>query len=138
MGSNASQAMKTAIGIILTVALASMIIGIFMLAAGWMSDAKDDMNDSHSEVADSKYMMYESTNLSGSEVVNAIRKYARKPEFKITIKTLKDGGTVYTKGDVGETKNVTSSKYVNPSGIFAGKLDRDANNVVMGITFTQQ
>ncbi|MGM1023175.1 MAG: ABC transporter permease [Bacillota bacterium] len=136
---NASTAMKIGAGILLTVALISLVIIIYQASTGAAIEGKNDFANTQAELSDQKYDVYESSNLTGSEVVNAIRKFGRKADFKITIKTFKDsGGTTYTKGDSGETKNVTSSKYVNPSGIFMGKLDRDANSVVTGITFTQQ
>lgn len=136
---NANTAMKVGAGLMLTIALITLVVILYQASTGAIIEGKNDFANTQAELSDQKYDIYESSNLTGSEVVNAIRKYARKADFKISIKTFKDsGGTTYTKGDYGETKNVTSSKYVNPSGIFMGKLDRDANGVVTGITFTQQ
>jgi hypothetical protein len=92
--------------------------------------------------------------ISGSEVINVIRKFEDE-YIGVKVETKKHTvgvwyiNTVNVTGDVGKitgaaTDDISvaidekSSKYVNPNGVFLGKLVRDENGTIVALVFTQQ
>ncbi|KJD42879.1 hypothetical protein [Paenibacillus terrae] len=136
---NAASALKVAAGLFLTIALITIVVMLFGSAQEGTKQAQTEFAGIQTELTGQAFVGYENTILTGSQVVSSIRRFGNKEEFKIDIKTKKNsGGTSYTKGNIGNTQSITSNEYVNPSGQFKGEVVRDANNVVTGLTFTQQ
>ncbi|HEX7027973.1 MAG TPA: ABC transporter permease, partial [Gammaproteobacteria bacterium] len=102
----------------------------------------------------------DNTTLSGSQVVNALRKFSDKEEFGIQIVTGKNpAGQWYGKvintgvpidsvtygsvvgeapGQLSHALDEANINYVNPSGKFRAQLVHDSSNVIRGIVFRQQ
>ena len=102
------------------------------------------------EFTDAEKTIYDGTEVSGSEVLNAIRRFS-DDTCGILVNTKKDS-TFYnysfdiTTGNIGtETKNdyklaqnVESDKYINPTARFSGTVIRDVNGAITGLMFEQE
>ncbi|MEK5071633.1 hypothetical protein [Sporosarcina sp. FSL K6-1508] len=115
--------------------------------------ASSEFSTVTSELKDQKFLIYDNATASGSSVVNALRNYKAAGEegsIAVQVKTGKNpGGTWYynifnsstgiTTGG-GDTTNVNESthvEYINPSGNFKAKVERDKNSVIRALIFTQ-
>lgn len=155
---NASSALKVAAGIFLTIALITIVVILFISAQEATKTAQNNFSDIQTELAQASFTVYDETTISGSQVINALRKYKGKEQFGIQIKTGKNkGGEWYGyqlnigndssedygsvihdgAGNILDTWNEADSEYVNPSGKFKAKVVKDSSNVVRGLTFTQ-
>ncbi|WP_068617459.1 ABC transporter permease [Paenibacillus tuaregi] len=155
---NASTALKVAAGIFLTIALITIVVILFISAQEATKTAQNNFSDIQTELAQASFTVYDDTSISGSQVVNAIRKFKDKGQFGIKVHTGKnksgvwygsslnvgdasDGsyGSVIGKSDTdaGVSWDETSPNYVNPSGKFRAQVVKDSSNVVRGLIFTQ-
>jgi hypothetical protein len=94
--------------------------------------------------------MYDNTEVSGSEVINVIRKFSdemigvkvqTKKNTSSYIYQFNDGdGTLKSPSslDYKTAQNVTGNNYINPTGRFLGSVVRDANGTITGLSFVQQ
>ncbi|MFM9280875.1 ABC transporter permease [Paenibacillus jiagnxiensis] len=134
----AAKALLGAAGLFLAIALISLSVNLFGTAQEGSKQAQTEFSSIQTELSGQTYAGYDNTILTGSQVVNAIRKFGNKETFTIKVTTKKNtGGTTYSKGNVGGTTEVTSNEYINPSGQFKSIIVRDVNNVVTGIEFSQ-
>ncbi|MDN8593251.1 ABC transporter permease [Paenibacillus sp. 11B] len=147
---NVPDWLKVAAGIFLTVTLIAIIVYFTDTAQEKTKEAGDEINGIFNVMSNSKYTQYTSGSKTGSQVVNAIRQYARKPQFGIKVITGKgdvsfygnpftsDGTVTATKtNDFAKAEDPKSPAYINLSGMFEPKVVRDANSVVVGIEFQQ-
>lgn len=103
----------------------------------------------NSEFAENDKTMYDGIRISGSEVVNAIKKLEYE---KVGIRVVTNGAENFygyhfdlTSGEIMHASSIkydqsittSSSNYINPYAMFQGKVIRNANNVITGIEFTQ-
>ena len=150
---NATKAIMIGASIVIVLVIVS--IGFLVLRSGQdtAKTALTKMEQVNGDIKESDIKMYDRMSISGSEVVDLLSKY-QKGTFGIKVTTGKDTqGTWYVKtveegsdnalgsdasADIGKTMVVTDAKYVNPNGRFLGKILRDKNGSLTGITFTQQ
>ncbi|MEN1986007.1 MULTISPECIES: ABC transporter permease [Paenibacillus] len=158
---NASSALKVAAGIFLTIALITIVVLLFISAQEATKTAQNNFADIQTELSQAAFTVYDGTTISGSQVTNALRKYADKDQFGIQIITGKnaagqwygnelnisrdvnnaDYGSVIAPdnkvGSINQTMNEKDNQYVNPSGKFKAIIVKDKSNVVRGLIFTQ-
>lgn len=158
--SNAQKAIVTAVGISLAVLLVSIVLIIFTSAQDVAKQAQSELTTIQSELANKEFSMYDGTTVTGSQVINAIRKYQYAEPFAIQVRTrgntsgywylysatlsgntvsigTKKSGTVGT--DLQNNAfNPSSNNYINPTAKFTSTLYTDVNQVVRAIVFTQQ
>ena len=93
--------------------------------------------------------MYDGTEVSGSEVLNVIRKFSDET-MGILVQTNKNK-TYYNynfdvdKGELGKAldnsyknaQDMASDKYINPTARFQGSIVKDVNGTIIGIVFAQ-
>lgn len=134
----AAKALIGAAGLFLAIALITLSVTLFGTAQEGAKQAQTEFSSIQTELSGQAYAGYDNTILTGSQVVNTIRKFSNKESFTVKVSTNKNrSGTTYTKGNIGGTTDVTSNEYVNPAGQFKGTIVRDENNVVTGIEFAQ-
>ncbi len=104
----------------------------------------------NTEFAESDKMIYHGARVSGSEVVNAIKKLENENigVYVVTKATQTFYGYIFdtSTGELKEKSdntydyaiNETSDRYINPYGTFRGKVLRNSNSVITGIEFTQE
>lgn len=137
----------------LTVAVLGIVVYAFNIGQDASKSGANKVNAITSDLNEQDYLLYDNLELSGSAVVNALKKleadgkgekigvqvitganasgtwyYGSFDGDKLT-KTVDDFSKVYTIGD---------NEYVNPSGKFKGSIKRDKNNMIRAIIFTQQ
>ncbi|WP_366295468.1 ABC transporter permease [Paenibacillus sp. AN1007] len=158
---NASSALKVAAGIFLTIALITIVVLLFISAQEATKTAQNNFADIQTELSQAAFTVYDGTTISGSQVTNALRKYADKDQFGIQVITGKNkGGQWYGNqlnisqdlnnadygsviapddkvGSINQTMSEKDNQYVNPSGKFKAVIVKDRSNVVRGLIFQQ-
>lgn len=101
------------------------------------------------ELSDAEYDAYDGTVISGSEVINVVKKFE---DESVSVKVITKKSTAYygysldannelktgSTSSPSKMQDITSPLYVNPSGNFTGSLLKDSNDVITGICFTQE
>ena len=139
-----------AAGMIITCIIISLGFYIAREASDTASSGTGQINELQAEFSDTSKTMYENTEVSGSEVINVIRKFSDEMigvkvqtkkntsyyiyQFNDTDGSLKNASSL----DYKSAQNVTSSNYINPTGRFLGTVVRDANGTITGLSFVQQ
>lgn len=156
---NASSALKVAAGIFLTIALITIVVILFVSAQEATKTAQNNFSDIQQELSQASFTVYDDTTISGSQVINALRKFKDREQFGILVITGKNkigewygnilnisdqessgqygsvSGT--SKTDISNSWNEVYDQYVNPSGKFKARVIKDNSNVVRGLIFTQ-
>ena len=147
---NSLKGLMLAAGIIITCIIISLGFYIAREARDTAASGTGQINQLQAEFSDTSKTMYDGTEVSGSEVINVIRKFSDDAMGikVVTSKTSTYYGYHFTEGDgaLGEkssssyknAQDATSQFYINPTGRFAGSVVRDDNGVITGLVFTQQ
>lgn len=146
---NSLKGLMLAAGIIITCIIISLGFYIAREARDTASSGTGQINQLQAEFSDTSKTMYDGTEVSGSEVVNVIRKFS---DDTMGIKVVTSKSSVYygyvfseSDGALGDksassyknAQDVTRQSYINPTGRFAGSVVRDTNGVITGLVFTQ-
>ena len=147
---NSLKGLMLAAGIIITCIIISLGFYIAREASDTASSGTGQIHQLQAEFSDTSKTMYENTEVSGSEVINVIRKFA---DEMIGVKVQTKKSSVFynynfneTDGSLGSTSKsdvklaqvATNTAYINPTGRFLGSVTRDANGMITGLTFVQQ
>lgn len=152
---NSLKAILIGAGVVITMIVVS--IGFVLMRSGQSTALTTigKLDRLNTEMTESQYTMYDGMEVNGSEVVNVIRKF-RNDYIGIQVITKKNSGTWYINnvtptddgigkindsgrtGDISDLINEKSNEYVNPNGVFLGKLIRDENGTIVALTFTQK
>ncbi|MCM3130597.1 MULTISPECIES: ABC transporter permease [unclassified Paenibacillus] len=158
--SNAQKALLMAAGLFLAIALITTAVLMFTSAQDATKTAQTSFSEIQTELAQTSFTVYDGTTVSGSQVVNALRKFQDKGEFGVQVITGKNptgswyfktvnttvpvGSTGYgsitsnnTTGTLTNAANESSNDYINPSGKFKAEIIKDNSNVIRGLIFTQ-
>lgn len=114
-----------------------------------LPEGTGQINQLQAEFTDASKTMYDGTEVSGSEVLNVIRKFSDET-MGILVQTNKNK-TYYNynfdvdKGELGKAldnsyknaQDVASDKYINPTARFQGSIVKDVNGTIIGIVFAQ-
>ena len=133
-----------------------LLVGAIVLGVRYKTQS-DGINNAASnkyakvtaDLADADVDSYDGTTLSGSEVLNVIKKF---DDTKISIRVVTKKSTSYygyslnanndlvANGTTSLTKakEMSNNAYINPTGIFSGSILKDQNDVKTGICFTQE
>ena len=147
---NSLKGLMLAAGIIITCIIISLGFYIAREASDTASSGTGQINELQAEFADTSKTMYENTEVSGSEVINVIRKFSDEMigvkvqtkkntsyyiyQFNDTDGSLKNASTL----DYKSAQNWACSNYINPTGGFLVAVVRDANGTITGLSFVQQ
>ena len=147
---NSLKGLMLAAGIIITCIIISLGFYIAREASDTASSGTGQINELQAEFADTSKTMYENTEVSGSEVINVIRKFGDEMigikvqtkkntsyyiyQFSDADGSLKNASTL----DYTSAQNAASANYINPTGRFLGSVVRDANGTITGLSFVQQ
>lgn len=162
---NAQRALIIAAGLFLTIALISLVVNLFDSAAQGGKKAQEDFASIQTEVSAQAFVTYDNTTLTGSQVLNAIRKYEKKESFGIYVQTGKHqwntadgvwynnyvvtvGGTSnpnygniikgQANGSIERATDEYEEDYINPNGSFTSELIYNKNQQIVGIKFIQK
>lgn len=147
---NSLKGLVLAAGTIITCIVIGLGFYIAREARDTASSGAGQINKLNAEFSDTSKTMYEGTEVSGSEVLNVVRKF-QDEAVGILVKTNKSStyytyqfdtasGELGTKvvGDYKQAQNELSASYINPNGRFEGGVVRDSNGTITGLTFTQK
>ncbi len=153
MNENVLGFIKWAAGIVITLAIISIAFIVFNMAKDGTMEGAHKIQEMNSDIADSDVTIYDETEISGSEVVNVIRKFgddflgiqvmtgknAAGTWYGYTVALTADKGTIgaAASSSISNAIDETSNLYINPNGRFMGKVYRDSNGAVVAITFDQ-
>ncbi len=162
---NAQRALLIAAGLFLTIALITLVVNLFGSAQEASKQAQNDFSSMQTELAAAAFDGYDNTTLTGSQVMNAVRKYSGKNSFGIQVITGKqaakgdeigawyinrvntvinseDYGSVFTNvanlSKLSDATDESLDTYINPSGQFKGEVIRDKSGAVRGLIFKQK
>lgn len=154
MNENVLGFIKWAAGIVITLAIISIAFIVFNIAKDGTMAGINKISAMNAQIAESDITIYDDQEISGSEVVNVIRKF-NKSYLAIQVKTGKDtSGTWYgynasvssgvatmgseSSSDIANAIDETHVRYINPNGRFISKVYRDNNGTAIVITFLQK
>ncbi len=147
---NSLKGLMLAAGTIITCLVVTLGFFISREAQDTATNGVSQISGLNSEFAASDKAIYDGAVVSGSEVLNVIKKYANDTigvyvetgkasmyynnEFDLNSGDYKtDNSNTYTLA----TDN-TKDTYINPYGNFRGRVVTDGNNVVTGLEFIQE
>lgn len=149
-----SKALIFGASLLFALALITIAVVAFGPATESSKSATSDFSTVTNELKDQKYLIYDNTTISGSQVVNAIRKFKAegvKEDLAIQVTTGVNGGVWYYNsftevsgiekggGILPEKINIsTDVEYINPSGEFTAEVKRDTNSVIRAVIFKQK
>lgn len=135
---NVTKLLLLAASVLITIAVITIAITIFGQGQQMTQTAEQDMQGINAVLSAKKFEAYDGKQVSGSQVINAIRMYAETGQFDVDVKT---GAAASAKTYDDSTKytvtSPTDSEYINPVGKFNSALTVNANGIVTKITFTQ-
>lgn len=152
---SAKKALLFGAGLFITIALITLFVIVYSTATDATKEAQSDFSGLQTELKDQKFSAYDNTNVSGSQVINAARKFQKQGEEQtlgIYVQTGKEGsagGTWYYTNSTNPDELTTGTEsiagmqsenaktYVNPSGQFKANVVYDKNGVVRALRFIQ-
>ncbi len=136
---NSLKGLILAAGVIITCIVVGLGFFISREAKNAADSGTNQLSAMSSQYDNVEFMMYDGLKVTGSEVVNVIKKHAGVEDLTITVKTKDSTSTqkAYSSKDAAMPAK-ESSDYINPSALFLGELERDNNNSLVKIKFTQQ
>lgn len=158
---NASTALKVAAGLFLTIALITIVVLMFIQAQEATKNAQETFSNIQTELSQTAYTVYDNTTVSGSQVMNSLRKFSDKGQFGVQVVTGKNPvGAWYGKvvnitvpqgsagygsitgdtasGTISIAADESNNNYINPSGKFQASVVVDNSGVVRGLLFRQK
>lgn len=155
MKESTSTALLFGAALFLTLALIGLSVSVFAPSTDAAKTAQTDFSNTTTELKDQKYLIFDNTVISGSQVVNALRKFekdGKSQSLALYVETGKNKGAgvwyysqfagdrvgVSATQDLKLTSDVTDNNYINPSGMFDSIVERDTNGVIRAIKFKQQ
>jgi len=133
---------------IFLVVVAVVLVGLIVAwSTGVFKDKKKDLNEGTerinkaiSSMTEFDLLTYDGGSVTGSFLLDLIEDVRKgKLDLEISVITGANGSQNFspsvTPTPVADRHN---DAYINPNGIFVGKLERDENGIIEKITFTQQ
>lgn len=147
---NSLKGLILAAGTIITCLVISLGFFIAKEAKTSAASGAEQIGRINSEFIESDKIIYDGTQVSGSEVINVIKKFSGKG-IGIMVQTNKGAVNYYytynnvtgvsipsADIDYNETANFLNNEYINPTGRFNGSIVRDRNGAIAAINFVQQ
>lgn len=134
---NSLKGLILAAGVIITCLVVGLGFYLSREAKNTSNNGASQISSMNSEYQDVDKTIYNGLKISGREVVEVIKK-SSDTNFKITVVTGKSvTPTLYSAAPTSFPIQ-SSDDYINPTGQFLGKITYDANNVIDGLTLTQE
>ncbi|MDF2473839.1 MAG: hypothetical protein K0R21_1621 [Anaerocolumna sp.] len=93
------------------------------------------------ELTESDITMYDGLEVTGSDVVNFIKKNlgsytsTQTSPVYVYVETEHASNTYYNEAEIDNIQNFTHEKYIKPISKFIGEIVRDGNDVIVGLRF---
>ncbi len=133
--SNAQKALVMAAGIFLAIALITLAVVLFISAQDSTKAAQSNFSNIQTELSQTAFTVYDNTTLSGSQVVNALRKFSDQDQFGIQIVTGKNPAGQWYGKVINTGVPIDSVTYGSVVGEAPGQLSHalDESNVTTSI-----
>ena len=146
---NSLKGLILAAGTVITCLVITLGFYLSKEAQATASTGTSQIGKINSEFAENDKTMYDKVRVSGSEVINAIKKFE---DEVIGISVVTNSGEFFygynldiisgeimnkIKGGYDESMTKNEAAYINPYAEFEGKVIRNANDVITGIAFYQ-
>ncbi|MGE7843531.1 hypothetical protein ACQKNX_22480 [Lysinibacillus sp. NPDC093712] len=149
------SAVKWIAGILITISFITLVVMVYSPVTDSGKAASTDTQALNTELAEQKYLIYDNSEVSGSQVVGALRKFesqGKDQKLAVYVETGRNGGAgtwyysqfngdqVVSSTTVSLEKAVktTDNNYINPSGRFDASIERDSNGVIRSVKFVQK
>ncbi|MDF2821530.1 MAG: hypothetical protein K0R15_1971 [Clostridiales bacterium] len=161
MDQNIQKALGLGVSVLFFVAVVSLGVLLFSQGVTLVEGAEESTSSVVAKLSESDYERYNSTEVSGTSVLNAIKNYNRDSGELIIVVTTNNitgiqyisTGTVDVSNRLAKNlitlknsaiatqikaaKDATSLYYINPSAKFDAELLYDENDAIRGISFIQ-
>ncbi len=141
---DATKILLLAAATIITCIIVAIGISTLNTAKQLSSNAIRQISELNNEIKDSDIMRYDKAPVTGSEVMNCIKKYLgdykapEKAPIYIFVKT-NQSEMNYTNGDsISCNRDFTHIYYIKPTAIFQAEVIKNTNKVIVGVKFNQQ
>ncbi len=126
---------KDIAGMWMVIGILTVTLLVFTAAKHLGFTANMKISSVNQELNDLSFEKYNGINLTGSEVINAIKRY--QEELPVTVYT---GESVDTyQGKFKPSNNSRKSeKYIKPSQVYIGSLLKDADKKIVGLVFAKE
>lgn len=131
-----------------SISITCLVISIGFYAARQARDISaittEKINKTASHLAEEEYILYDDLVIRGSDLVNFIVKNFSSNSIAkdLTIYIYVDSGRSKNKyesyEDIRGIKDFNSSNYINPLGKYKGKIIRNQNEVIIGMSFVAE
>lgn len=159
MGNNASESLKLAIGLVITMIFIAIVVVAFSFGRSQANNAISDVSKDTQALADSRYTQYDGLQTTGANVINVIEKMssdniavyvdnAGVDVATFTPPTAPTGDPYILTGvggakkpkatqqaDLRLAKKPGDAKYINPSGIYYGYVTYDTAGNINALAF---
>ncbi|MFA9463302.1 MAG: hypothetical protein ACERKN_03310 [Velocimicrobium sp.] len=127
--------LKDVAGMWMVIGILTISFLVFSAARQFGFTANQKISSVNQELNDLSFEKYNGINLTGSEVINAIKRYQEK--LPVTVYT---GESVDTyRGEFKPAANTRKSeKYIKPSQVYIGSLLKDADKQIIGLVFAKE
>lgn len=145
--SNISDSVKILIfasAVLITCILVTLGYRAAETAADISNHAILQMSELNDDIKDSNLIKYHETEITGSEVVNCMKKYLGDYDERdtaaiyIEVRTNSSDNTYQNNLHLSEVKAFGNERYIKPTAIFQGKVIKNENKVIIGLTFIQR
>lgn len=148
------------VGLFFAVAVLGIFVYTFAIGQDASKSGSNKLNTMTADLNEQDYLLYENMDVSGSAVINALKKFesdGKDGKIGVLVKTKGNpNGTWYygtltgdelapitehqnSKDSVyGNVYTTGNTEYVNPGGTFKGSIKRDKNNVIRAVVFDQK
>lgn len=135
---NVTTIIKLGAAVLITVAAIAIAIALFGQGADITKSSESDIKGISQVIASKKYDAYNSTEVSGSSVVNAIRMYGETDVLDVSVDTLMGAVTDYDSTHKYAITDSSDGLYINPVGTFKSTLTANTNGIITKISFVQK
>lgn len=126
------------VAIILVGLIIAWSMGVFKDKKKDLDDGTARINNAISSMAEFDLLVYDGGTITGSLLLELIEGNSERLEgISISYKTLAEF-SVTPAPYPATAPEKTDPRYINPNGIFKGEVERNANNVITELIFTQQ
>lgn len=142
MDNEGMKFVKIAVGVIMTLAVLGFLVYLFTIGQGLIKGTDQEIQGFQKNLTQAKFNEFDSTIVSGSQVINAIRQYSNT--IPVKVKTSASSSEItYSKtasGAVTDYKvtDPAATEYINPTADFKATISKNTNGVVDGLKFEQK
>jgi len=136
--SNGLKLLLIAVAALIVLAVVGYGMGLFTIGQDITKNTQKDMQGLNQSISAKKYEVYNSTTVSGSEVINAVRMYGETDLLTVTVKTKLGVSSIpYSSTSKYAISDPTVANYINPTGLFTSTLTTNTNGIVTTLAFVQ-